>query len=135
MNRPRFRSGLVALASLALVAGCTSGTDPIASGAPTGTVTIWDYYGSSAPIKPAIAAFTKSHPEIKVNYEAFDYQTMQDRFSVAASSGDAPDLATLDMTWVPTYAANGVLSDIGAISGGLLNLDPPVLVSVGPDRV
>ncbi len=85
---------------------------------------VWDYYGSSTPLKPAIAAFTKVHPEITVKYEAFDYETMQDKFSVAVSSNAAPDLATLDMTWIPTYAAKGVLADVSALSGGQLNGAP-----------
>lgn len=115
---------LVAVASVALAAGCASA--PTTSSIETsGTITVWDYYGASTPIKPAIAAFEKAHPGTKVDYQAFDYETMQDKFSVAASSGDAPDLATLDMTWVPTYAASGVLSDIAAVSGGMLN-DKPI---------
>ncbi|MGV8979019.1 MAG: ABC transporter substrate-binding protein [Cellulomonas sp.] len=117
------RIALVTVASVALAAGCASGSTASRTGT-SDTITVWDYYGASTPIKPAIEAFTKAHPEIKVDYQAFDYQTMQDKFSVAASSGDAPDLATLDMTWVPTYATNGVLSDIAAVSGGMLNGKP-----------
>ncbi len=35
-----------------------------------------------------------------------------------------PDLATLDMTWIPTLAANGALEDLTAMSGGQLNGQP-----------
>jgi ABC-type glycerol-3-phosphate transport system substrate-binding protein len=110
------------LATLAACGGSSSGGD--AGGKPTGQVVVWDYYGSATPLKPAIADFEKVHPEITVKYEALDYETLQDKFSVAVSSGAAPDLATLDMTWLPTYAANGTLQDISKISGGQLNGKP-----------
>jgi ABC-type glycerol-3-phosphate transport system substrate-binding protein len=116
-----------ALTSAATVTACSAGSSGNAAGdggKPHGQVVVWDYYGSATPLKPAIADFKKSHPEITVKYEALDYDTIQDKFSVAVSSGAAPDLATLDMTWLPTYAANGTLQDISKISGGKLNGAP-----------
>jgi multiple sugar transport system substrate-binding protein len=88
------------------------------------SITVWDYYGSATPIKPAVEEFRKLHPDIKVNYQAIDYETIQDKFSVAVSSGSAPDVATLDMTWIPTYASKGLLADVSEISGGELNGSP-----------
>lgn len=115
----------ISLAACGSSDGSASSSSP-ASGtaAPTGQVTIWDYYGSATPIKPALAKFESAHPEITVKYEALDYETMQDKFAAAVSSGGAPDLATVDMTWLPTYAANGVLSNLSEISGGQLNGKP-----------
>ena len=49
---------------------------------------------------------------------------MNEKFTVGVSAGEAPDLATLDMTWVPTLAANGGLEDLSAMSGGQLNGQP-----------
>lgn len=98
-------------------------TSAVASQA-SGTVTVWDYYGAATPLKPALAAFEAAHPEITVDYQPYDYETMQDKLSVAASSGNAPDLVTVDMTWIPTYAANGALADLSTISGGELNGKP-----------
>jgi ABC-type glycerol-3-phosphate transport system substrate-binding protein len=117
-------AALTALATLAACGGSSSGGAAGTSATPHGQVVVWDYYGSATPLKPAIADFEKAHPEITVKYEALDYDTIQDKFSVAVSSGAAPDLATLDMTWLPTYAANGTLQDISKISGGKLNGQP-----------
>jgi hypothetical protein len=36
-------------------------------------------------------------------------------------------VATLDMTWIPTLAANGALEDLSTISGGQLNGTPIAL--------
>jgi multiple sugar transport system substrate-binding protein len=113
---------------VALAAGCGGSSQPAASASPsgplTGTLTVWDYYGSATPIKPAVAAFQKLNPDLKINYQAVDYDTFQQKFSVGVSSGAPPDVATLDMTWIPSYAAQGVLANVSQISGGTLNGKP-----------
>jgi ABC-type glycerol-3-phosphate transport system substrate-binding protein len=117
--------GITALSACSLIGTSPSGAGTASTATtPGGTVTVWDYYGSATPLKPALAAFEAAHPEITVNYQAYDYDTMQDKFSVAVSSADAPDLATIDMTWLPTYAANGTLTDLTSLSGGQLNGQP-----------
>jgi multiple sugar transport system substrate-binding protein len=88
------------------------------------TITVWDYYGESTPVKPALAGFQKEYPWITVDYQALDWDSMNEKFRVGVSSGEAPDVATLDMTWIPTLAANGVLEDLTAMSGGQLNGKP-----------
>jgi multiple sugar transport system substrate-binding protein len=123
MRRVRGFAAIATVAALAvIVAACGSS----GSGGSGGNreITVWDYYGSATPIKPAVEEFRKLHPDIKVNYQAIDYETIQDKFSVAVSSGSAPDVATLDMTWIPTYASKGLLADVSSLSGGQLNGKP-----------
>jgi multiple sugar transport system substrate-binding protein len=121
-------AGVVVLGVVVLLAvSCGSSSKPAATTGPselTGTLTVWDYYGSATPIKPAIKAFQQLHPGLKINYQAVDWDTFRQKFSVGVSSGAPPDVATLDMTWIPTYAAQGVLADMSAISGGQLNGSP-----------
>ena len=88
------------------------------------TLTVWDYYGESTPVKPALDGFHKEYPWITVDYQALDWDSMNEKFTVGVSSGEAPDVATLDMTWIPTLAANGALEDLSAMSGGQLNGKP-----------
>ena len=88
------------------------------------TITVWDYYGESTPVKPALAGFQKEYPWITVDYQALDWDSMNEKFTVGVSSGEAPDVATLDMTWIPTLAANGALEDLSTMSGGQLNGKP-----------
>jgi ABC-type glycerol-3-phosphate transport system substrate-binding protein len=133
-----------ALVALALVVGaCGGGASPSATTAPSGeatpapsgqpspsidttpvTIKVWDYYGEATPIKPAIDGFQKVYPWITVDYQALDWDSMNEKFSVGVAAGDAPDVATLDMTWIPTLASNGVLEDLSALSGGMLNGKP-----------
>ncbi len=98
-------------------------------------ITVWDYYGKEVtPFTPeALAAFKTEYPWITVDRQDLDWDTFLDKFNVAVSSGEGPDLATLDMTWVPTLASNGALLGLKAISGGMANGTPiPDLYEAGP---
>ena len=89
-------------------------------------LTVWDYYGMEVTpfTEAAIAAFQQEYPWITVDRQDLDWDTFLDKFNVAVSSGQGPDVATLDMTWIPTLASNDVLLDLKALSGGMLNGAP-----------
>jgi multiple sugar transport system substrate-binding protein len=124
------RNGMfVALALSALIVGaCTGGGEDAASSASGGhepvTITIQDYYGASTPIKSVIKDFEQEYPWITVKYEPVDWDTLHEKFTVQVSSNDSPDIATLDMTWIPTFASNGLLANLSEISGGQMNGQP-----------
>lgn len=88
------------------------------------TIKVWDYYGESTPIKPALEGFKKEFPWITVDYQALDWDSMNEKFKAGLGAGEVPDLATLDMTWIPTLAANDALEDLHGISGDQLNGKP-----------
>jgi multiple sugar transport system substrate-binding protein len=140
---------LVGLAAIALVAGACGpgGATATPTTAPTGaapspseatgaaspspsldttpvTIKVWDYYGESTPVKPALDGFKQKYPWITVDYQALDWDSMEEKFRTGLAAGEVPDLATLDMTWIPTLAANGALEDLTAMSGGQLNGQP-----------
>jgi len=125
------RNGFVIAAALCALfaSACTGGGgEPSNQGsggshAPV-TITLQDYYGASTPIKSVIKDFEKAYPWITVKYEAVDWDTLHEKFTVQVSSGDAPDIATLDMTWIPTFASNGLLANLSDISGGQMNGKP-----------
>ena len=131
MDRRQFlrRSGIAALglsAGAGMLTACEA--SPASSGSGQDrtpvTITVWDYYGTTTPVKPALAGFKRKYPWITVNYQALDYDTISTKFTVSVSSGVAPDLATLDMTWIPAYAATGLLTDLSKLSGNMLNGKP-----------
>ena len=123
----RWTHPAVALAAIALVVsacGSTASPAPVvspsedagASAAPAAsldttpvTIIVWDYYGKEVtPFTPdALAAFQAEYPWITVQREDLDWDTFLDKFNVGVSAGEGPDLATLDMTWIPTLASNG----------------------------
>ncbi|PHP52996.1 hypothetical protein BW737_005655 [Actinomyces ruminis] len=127
MNTGKTRPPLKAAAALAagaLVLSGLAGACSTNDGANADTIVVWDYYGSSSPVKPALELFKQEHPDVTIDYQEYDYDTFQNKLAVAVSSGAAPDLATIDMVWTPVYAAQGVLSDISEISQGELNGKP-----------
>jgi multiple sugar transport system substrate-binding protein len=87
------------------------------------TLVVWDYYGMEVtPFTPdAIAAFEAEYPWITVDRQDLDWDTFLDKFNVAVSAGEGPDVATLDMTWIPTLASNAVLQGLNDLSGGMVN--------------
>jgi multiple sugar transport system substrate-binding protein len=135
------RNGMfLAVALLVLVAGaCTGGGGEQASTSASGshepvTITLQDYYGASTPIKSVITDFEKVYPWITVKYEAVDWDTLHEKFTVQVSSGDSPDIATLDMTWIPTFASNGLLANLSELSGGQMN-DKPIADQYTPGGI
>jgi multiple sugar transport system substrate-binding protein len=116
--------------AIALVAGVNPGgggeaqrTAPGESQEPV-TITVWDYYGTATPIAPAIEGFEQEYPWITVAHEEIAWDVALEQYTVVVSGGNPPDLSTIDMTWVPTFGANGLFADLKDVSGGELNGAP-----------
>jgi ABC-type glycerol-3-phosphate transport system substrate-binding protein len=126
----RVRTILALSFAAALVAGCSGGGGEEQTAGPSGshepaTITVWDYYGSATPLQESvIKAFEQEYPWITVDYQAIGWNATHEKFTVAVSSGAPPDVATMDMTWVPTFASNGLFANLTELSGGQLNGAP-----------
>lgn len=96
---------------------------PVATTAPAEvvTITVWDYYGEATPIKPLMASFEAAHPNIKIDYQALDWDTTFQKLNVVLTGGTPPDVVTVDMTWIPGYASLDAFVDLKALGGGTLN--------------
>lgn len=127
------RRALALVAVVALVGvACTgdggstmsTSSNPSASHEPV-TITVWDYYGTATPFsKEVIQAFEDQYPWITVDHQAVGYEATHDKFTVSVSGGAPPDLATVDMTWIPTFASNGLFANVTDLSGGQINGTP-----------
>lgn len=115
----RGRTACLALA--AAMAAALAGCDVESADAKAATITVWDYYGDSTPIKPALEGFKRAHPEITVRYRPREYDDIQTEFPAQAAEGTGPDVSTLDMTWLSSLAADGLLTDLAKVSGGEIN--------------
>jgi multiple sugar transport system substrate-binding protein len=105
---------------LTLLLSACGGGQPAASNEKV-TITVWDYYGEATPVKPLIEGFQKENPNITVQYEALDWDTTLEKLNVVVTGGMPPDVVTLDMTWLPKFAALGAFTDLKALSGDKLN--------------
>ncbi len=85
------------------------------------TITVWDYYGESSPITPIVDAFEAAHPDIKVQVESLDWDSTLEKLNVVMTGGTPPDIVTLDMTWLPTFAPLGAFADLNQFAHGQLN--------------
>jgi multiple sugar transport system substrate-binding protein len=114
-------AGILVLTAAACTGGGGADGDGDEGNGPV-TITVLDYYGEATPFsKDVIDRFESDHPDIKVKYEAGDWDTMHEKFTVQVSGGDSPDVATMDMTWIPTFASKQIFADLSDLSGGQLN--------------
>jgi multiple sugar transport system substrate-binding protein len=119
MKINKFLIGMLLIMSFVLGA-CGGGAQPAASDENV-TITVWDYYGEATPIKPLIEGFQEENPNITVQYEALDWDSTLEKLNVVLTGGTPPDVVTVDMTWLPKFAALGAFTDLKALSGGKLN--------------
>jgi multiple sugar transport system substrate-binding protein len=109
----RYITTLVAVTAIAAVgvgmSGCSS-TAP-ADGESSGTVNLWVRDSQSRFMQQLADAFNESHDtQVEVTLvPAADYVQ---KFGTAAAGGDAPDVASIDLVYVPYFASVGALTDI-----------------------
>ncbi|MEV0324680.1 ABC transporter substrate-binding protein [Streptomyces sp. NPDC050658] len=121
MQRTRMRAaGIAAAVTLTLVlGGCSSSGSDSAGGGGDGTGTL-KFWGWSPGYADAVKAFNEAHPDIKVEYQEVQpgakggYQKMLN----AVQAGNAPCLAQVGYETLPSFAAQGALTDVSKEANG-----------------
>ncbi len=88
------------------------------------TLTVWDFYGATTPIKPLIPQFEEQNPGIKIEFQAQPWDNYWDKLAAGASGGELPDLATTGLLWAPQYQVLGVYAGLNELSNNELNGKP-----------
>lgn len=132
----RLLAGSAALAVAGLLAACSGGTGEVnsdygfatAEQDPSSTITIW----ADATRQPAVEAFEKAHPEIKVDLVVDDGSangsaTLQTKIALADQAGEGwPDVAfstqTNDASWA-SKETNGVQAFAAPLNKGYFDQD------------
>jgi multiple sugar transport system substrate-binding protein len=96
----------VVLAAAAL-AGCGGGGHK----GPT-TLTLWARSDESSFIQGVVDGFNRSHPGVQVKLTVIPTANFVQKLGLAVAGGSGPDLASIDLVFVPFFASAGVLSDI-----------------------
>jgi len=85
--------------------------------APAGpvTITFWHTYNEVSPenemlVETLIPMFEEQHPNIKVESLPVPWEDFRRKLLTSISGGVAPDLARLDIIWVPEFADVGALT-------------------------
>jgi multiple sugar transport system substrate-binding protein len=80
------------------------------------TITFWHAYNADVEAKyldeTLIPAFESEHPNIDVQSVLVPYDQFRRKLLIALSGGTAPDLARVDILWVPELADQGALANL-----------------------
>lgn len=68
------------------------------------TLSYWGLWESEAIMKPLIASFESTHPNIKVLYAKQNQKQYRERLWAAIDRGEGPDVFRFHNTWVPMLA-------------------------------
>ncbi|GAA2975231.1 multiple sugar transport system substrate-binding protein [Microbacterium terrae] len=107
----------------------TPSTAPTLSDEPvTLTFTWWGNDVRHGITEELIAAFEAEHENITIEPQFTDWAGYWDKLATTVAAGDAPDIIQMDEKQLSTYAANGVLLDLGTLGEGLPTSDFPEAV-------
>jgi len=69
-----------------------------------GTLTVWGFEGTLDGVQSQVGAFNAKHPDVLVNVQSFDYQTVHTNLlnAIVAGTG-APDLCAIDVLRLTQY--------------------------------
>ena len=109
---------LLVVVGVLLFAACTAvapaGEQPAATGEEPVELVIWTAYGNQ--LTPAVEAYNAKMQEegknIKVTGTDLAFESIADKFAVAVTTGDVPDILDLDLVLAPKFTSMGALTDI-----------------------
>ena len=90
----------------------TPGSSPDAA-EPT-VINFWHHYSAQSAenetlMNVLIPKFEEEHPEYKVNAVSHEWADLHDKILISANSNTLPDVARLDIAWVPEFEAMDIL--------------------------
>lgn len=119
--RSKTISVLAVLMSFAMGITACGGSDQPAkksSGPATGTISLWARDTQKNFMGQLADAYNKSH-KAQVKVSIIPSAQFVQKFGTAASSGSAPDVASIDLVFLPYFASQGALADISSLAKGL----------------
>jgi multiple sugar transport system substrate-binding protein len=100
-----------------LATGC-GGSGSHTSGSGSGTITLWARDGQKGFINILADAWNKGH-DTKVKVTVVPTANFVQKFGTAAAGGAGPDVASIDLVYLPYFASTGVLDDITDLANKL----------------
>jgi ABC-type glycerol-3-phosphate transport system substrate-binding protein len=130
----RVRCGVAAgLLAVVLVSAC----EQKPAGDAARVVTVWAHHGQAdehAALQEIVAAFNAAHAAagLKIEIEFFPDRQYADKVSIAAVSGNLPDVLDIDGPFVGPWAADGILQPLGELVSDELRADfLPTIIAQG----
>jgi multiple sugar transport system substrate-binding protein len=82
------------------------------------TLTFWQFWRPEW-IQPLLDRYAADHPGVRVELQQLTWQSGLEKIEAAVAAGTAPDLCELGSTWLPRFAAEGVLADLTPVAARL----------------
>ena len=117
LDRRQFlTSGLAVAAAGMGLAGCAPGSSG-GSGSGGGSskalsVAWWSNPTRTKNTNAAIAAYSKSHPDLKITGQPGNFDTYWDKLATQVAGNSAPDLIQMDVAYITEYGGRGALLDL-----------------------
>lgn len=78
------------------------------------TINFWHHYSAQSKeneilVEKLIPKFEEENPGIKINAVSHEWADLHDKILVSASSGTVPDIARLDLAWIPEFHSSNLL--------------------------
>lgn len=124
---------LTVLMALCLFTGCKKASNDDAASTEPVVINFWHHYSAQSAenetlMNVLIPQFEKENPGYKVNAVSHEWAELHDKIIVSASSNSLPDVARLDIAWVPEFQKMDILvpldtamNDFNEVSGKLLD--------------
>ncbi len=74
------------------------------------TLTVWGLWEDQSLIKPAIEGYTRTHPNVTINYNFQSSLNYRSRVQTQIANGQGPDILMVHDTWVPSFVKSGTIS-------------------------
>ena len=81
----------------------------VASGAATGTITVWAMGAEGEKLPELTKEFEAANPGVKVQVTAIPWDAAHDKFTTAITANKTPDVAMVGTTWMGEFAGMGAL--------------------------
>ncbi|MGX7419936.1 sugar ABC transporter substrate-binding protein [Carnobacterium gallinarum] len=111
----------IALVSVGLLAGCSSGKDDSKKATDSDKVTFWYMGDGSKEIQPILNDFEKESG-VKVDIQSIPWSASHDKLLTAVASGEGPDVVQMGTTWMAEFVDAGALKDISSYIDSEKNL-------------
>jgi multiple sugar transport system substrate-binding protein len=124
MKRCTIRFGVPAALCVALaISACGGGGSDdsgskASSGPATGTITIWARDTQKQFMGSLADAYNKTH-KAKAKVSIIPSAQFVQKFGTAAASGNAPEVTSIDLVYLPYFASQGALDDITSLADSL----------------
>jgi multiple sugar transport system substrate-binding protein len=85
---------------------------PVSASGDEVTLTFWNYWDgrNGEVIQELVDRYMEENPGVTIENEFFGFGDLLPKLQAAVSGGEAPDVAALDLVWMPQFAQSGRLA-------------------------